>query len=144
MPIEEEERNGMFINYNYQAVFNGNTTSWMQTYDKIHSRLHDIAINMTVVKLLVDQRLATSFLNFLRTVMCQLQATLKLDSFTEENTHLQVRCRRSLTISRDIENAQSTHIRINFSIQSLLTARDALNEIYNVIKFDNIWKYLQF
>ncbi|KAL3863032.1 hypothetical protein ACJMK2_004814 [Sinanodonta woodiana] len=137
MGIEEDERSGMFINYNYQTVLNGNKALWMQTYDKMHSTLHEILLNMTVMEPFVDQGLVTSFLNSLQTVMCYLQATLKLAYFTEEDM-----CRRSLTLSRDIELARSTGFRINFAIQSFLTARDALNEIYNVVKFDYM-RYLQ-
>ncbi|KAL3863028.1 hypothetical protein ACJMK2_004810 [Sinanodonta woodiana] len=140
MAIEEEERNGMFINYNYQTVLNGNKALWMQTYDKIHSTLHEISLNMTVMEPFVHQRLVTSFLNSLQTVMCYLQATLKLAYFTEEDMHLQVTCNRSLTLSLDI--ARSTGFQINFAIQSLLTARDALNEIYNVVNFHDM-RYLQ-
>ncbi|KAL3863361.1 hypothetical protein ACJMK2_005119 [Sinanodonta woodiana] len=132
--IEEEERKGMYTEYTYQKTFTGDSLSWVQNYSTIYNMLQEISLNMTVMDLLVGSGLLTKFLHSNRRIMCQLQAILKIGSFAKEDTHLQLTSRRSLVMSRNIENRLFTNYRQNFFIRNFLTARDALNEIVDVLK----------
>ncbi|KAL3863362.1 hypothetical protein ACJMK2_005120 [Sinanodonta woodiana] len=132
--IEEEERNGMYPEYTYQKAFTRDSLSWMQKYDTIHNMLQEICLNMTDMEHVEGFIIMTEFLHSLRTVMCELQAILKLGSFAKEDTHLQITSRRPHVISLNIENTWSTNNGMNLFIRNLLTSRDALDEIADVLK----------